>query len=288
MRISVIGVGTWQFGGEWAHDFSQPEVDDVLDQAAACGINFIDTAECYGGHLSERLIGDYLSRRDRSQWIVATKFGHYFHSFMRRNDDYSAGGARLQLESSLRALGVETIDLYQFHSGSDDSFRNDELWKMLDEQRRAGKIRHLGISILGKGSVTQATEAPSVGAEVLQVVYNRLDRRPERDYFPHAQRTQLGILARVPLASGLLTGKYKPGAAFLPNDYRSTLDAEKLNRDLEEVERLRATELPDGVPMAQWALAWCLRNPTVTAVIPGCKDAAQVRANAAAADLLQG
>jgi aryl-alcohol dehydrogenase-like predicted oxidoreductase len=288
MRVSVIGVGTWQFGGEWAHDFSQPEVDDILDQAAACGMNFIDTAECYGDHLSERLIGDYLSRRDRSQWIVATKFGHYFHSFMRRTDDYSTSGARLQLESSLRALGVETIDLYQFHSGSDDSFRNDELWKMLDEQKRAGKVRHLGVSILGKGSVTQASEARSVGAEALQVVYNRLDRRPERDYFPQAQRAQLGVLARVPLASGLLTGKYKPGAAFLPNDYRSTLDAEKLNRDLEEVERLRDTEVPAGIPMAQWALAWCLQNPAVSAVIPGCKDAAQVRANAAATGLLQG
>jgi aryl-alcohol dehydrogenase-like predicted oxidoreductase len=203
-------------------------------------------------------------------------------------DDYSAAGARLQLEASLRALRVETIDLYQFHSGSDDSFRNDELWKMLDEQRRAGKIRHLGVSILGKGSVTQAGEARSVGAEALQVVYNRLDRRPERDYFPQAQRTQLGILARVPLASGLLTGKYTPGAAFLPNDYRSTLDAEKLDRDLGEVARLRTTEVPDGVPMAQWALAWCLQNPAVSAVIPGCKDAAQVRANASAADLLQG
>jgi aryl-alcohol dehydrogenase-like predicted oxidoreductase len=286
IRVSVIGAGTWQFGGEWAHDFSQAEVDQLLDEAAFCGINFIDTAECYGDHLSERLIGDYLSRHDRSQWIVATKFGHYFHSFMRRTDDYSVDSARLQLESSLRSLRVETIDLYQFHSGSDDAFRNDELWTMLDGQKRAGKIRHLGVSILGKGSVTQASEARSVGAEVLQVVYNRLDRRPERDYFPQAQRDQLGILARVPLASGLLTGKYKPGAAFPPNDYRSTLDSEKLKRDLEEVERLRASEVPDGVPMAQWALAWCLRNRTVSTVIPGCKDAAQVRANAAAAGLL--
>ena len=207
---------------------------------------------------------------------------------MRRTDDYSTDAARLQLESSLKALRVDTIDLYQFHSGSDDSFRNDKLWTMLDEQKRVGKIRHLGVSILGKGSETQASEARSIGAEVLQVVYNRLDRRPEQDYFPHAQRDQLGILARVPLASGLLTGKYKPGAAFLPNDYRSTLDGEKLKRDLEEVERLRAAEVPEGVPMAQWALAWCLQNPAVSAVIPGCKDAAQVRANAAAADLLPG
>ena len=98
--------------------------------------------------VAARLIGDYLSRHDRSQWIVATKFGHYFHSFMRRTYDYSASAARLQLESSLRALRVDTIDLYQFHSGSDDAFRNDELWTMLDEQKRAGRIRHLGVSIL--------------------------------------------------------------------------------------------------------------------------------------------
>src|SRR6185369_10542824 len=102
MRTSVVGVGTWQFGGEWAHDFSQTEVDLILDEAAACGINFIDTAECYGDHLSERLIGDYLSRRDRSRWIVATKFGHQFHSFMNRSDHFTPDKVREQLEASLR------------------------------------------------------------------------------------------------------------------------------------------------------------------------------------------
>jgi len=287
LRVSVIGIGTWQLGGEWAHDYSQTEVDSMLDEAAGCGINLIDTAECYGDHLSETLVGDYLSRHDRSRWIVATKFGHYFHAFLRRTDDYSAEGARRQLESSLRALRVDAIDLYQFHSGPDAAFRNDELWKMLDQQKRAGKIRHLGVSIMGKGSELQAREAPSVGAEVLQVIYNRLDRRPERDYFPLAKRDRLGILARVPLASGLLSGKYNFDVSFRPNDYRSTLDPEKLKRDLEEVERIRATEVPGGVPMAQWALAWCLRNSAVSAVIPGCKDAAQVRTNAAAADLVR-
>src|SRR5215470_15473912 len=140
LRVSVVGIGTWQLGGEWGHDYSQSEADAIFDKGAELGINLIDTAECYGDHLSERLIGDYLSRHDRSRWIVATKFGHYFHSFMSRTDDYSVDGARLQLESSLRSLRVETIDLYQFHSGSDDSFHNDELWTMLDEQRRAGKI----------------------------------------------------------------------------------------------------------------------------------------------------
>jgi len=285
LRVSVIGIGTWQFGGEWGRNFSQGEVDAILDQAAELGINLIDTAECYGDHLSERLIGDYLARRDRSRWIIATKFGHHFNNFLDRTDDFSAAGARQQLQDSLRALRVSTVDLYQFHSGSDALFENEELWAALAEQKRTGAIRHVGVSIMGKGSEMQAREARGRGAEALQVIYNRLDRRPEQLYFPHAERDRLGVLARVPLASGWLSGKYRVGASFPANDWRSTFDAAKMRQDLAEVERIQRTELPAGVPMAQWALAWCLRSPVVSAVIPGCKDPEQVRANAGAADL---
>jgi len=284
LRVSLVGVGTWQFGGEWGRDFSQAEADAILDAAAECGINLIDTAECYGDHLSEKFIGDYLARRDRSRWLVATKFGHHFNRFMDRDDDFSIAGVQQQLEASLQALRVETIDLYQFHSGSDALFQNQELWTWLAEQKRAGKIRHLGVSILQKGSELQAREAAHFGAEALQVFYNRLDRRPEEIYFPHAERDHLGILARVPLASGLLSGKYKPGATFAANDVRATFDAEKLKRDLAEVERLQKEEVPAGVPMAQWAVAWCLKNPVVSALIPGCKNPEQVRMNAGAAE----
>ena len=286
VRVSVIGLGTWQFGGEWGRTFSQADADAILDQAAEVGINLIDTAECYGDHLSESLIGNYLTRHDRSRWIVATKFGHHFNQFLDRTEDFSVVDVRRQLEASLRALRVETIDLYQFHSGSDSQLLNDELWAMLAEQKRAGKIRHLGISILGKGSETQAREAKRLGVEALQVIYSRLDRRPEELYFPHAQQHNLGILARVPLASGLLSGKYRPGVTFPANDWRSTFAAEKLRQDLAEVERIRQTEVPAGVPMAQWALAWCLKNPAVSTVIPGCQNPAQVAANAAAAELV--
>jgi aryl-alcohol dehydrogenase-like predicted oxidoreductase len=285
LQVSVIGLGTWQFGGEWGRTFAQAEADAILDKAGEFGINLIDTAECYGDHLSESLVGDYLSRHDRSRWIVATKFGHHFKRFMDRTEDFSAADVRRQLEASLRALRVETIDLYQFHSGSDGQLLNEDLWTMLAEQKRAGKIRHLGISILGKGSETQAREARRLGAETLQVIYNRLDRRPEQLYFPHAQQNNLGILARVPLASGLLSGKYRAGATFAANDWRSTFGAEKLRNDLAEAERIRQTEVPAGVSMAQWALAWCLKNPVVSAVIPGCKDPAQAASNAAAAEL---
>src|SRR5689334_5315338 len=220
LRVSVVGIGTWQLGGEWGQNYSQAEADAIFDKGAELGINLLDTAECYGDHLSEQFIGDYLSRRDRSRWIVATKFGHRFNSFMNRTEDFSVNGVRKQLESSLKILRVEAIDVYQFHSGADAFFQNQELWTMLAEQKRAGKIRHLGVSILGKGSELQAREARHVGAEVLQVIYNRLDLRPEQTVFPHAKKDHLGILARVPLASGLLTGKFRPGTVFKAGDVR--------------------------------------------------------------------
>lgn len=285
LRVSVIGIGTWQFGGEWGRDFSQAHVDAILDTAGELGINLIDTAECYGDHLAERFIGDYLARRDRKRWFVATKFGHHFHSFMNRTEDYSAKTMRRQLDDSLKALRVDAIDLYQFHSGPDEMFQNQELWDALAEVKRAGKVRHLGVSILGKGSELQAREAAKFDAEALQVVYNRLNRQPEEIVFPHAKRNNLGILARVPLASGLLSGKYKSGVKFASNDVRATFDQDRMRAQLAEVQQLQTTEVPPGVPMSQWALAWCLKNPLVSTVIPGCKDPDQVRANAKAAEL---
>jgi aryl-alcohol dehydrogenase-like predicted oxidoreductase len=206
---------------------------------------------------------------------------------MERDDAFGASEMREQLEASLLALRVEAIDLYQFHSGADAAFQNDQLWAALAEERQEGSVRHLGISILGKGSELQAREARQRGAEALQVVYNRLDRRAEELYFPHAQRDGLGLLARVPLASGLLSGKYHAGATFAANDVRARFDAAKMQRDIAQAEQMAVREVPAGVPMSQWALAWCLRNPLVTAVIPGAKTPAQVRANAAAADLVE-
>ena len=287
LRVSVIGLGTWQFGGEWGRAFSQAEVDAILDQGAALGINLIDTAECYGDHLAEGLVGDYLARRDRSRWIVATKFGHHFNKFMDRTDAFSPAEARRQLEASLRALRAEKIDLYQFHSGPDAAFLNEELWTALAQEKRAGKIGHLGVSIMQKGSETQAREARRLGVEALQVFYNRLDRRAEQMYFPAARRDGLGVLARVPLASGLLSGKYRAGVAFQPDDIRATFDREKMGKDLAEIEKIRVAEVPAGIAMSQWAIAWCLKDAVVSAAIPGCKDAGQVAANAAAAELVE-
>lgn len=289
LEVSVVGIGTWQFGGEWGQAFEQAEVDRILDRGAELGINLIDTAECYGDHLSETLVGEALRRgRQRERWIIATKFGHRFTGHLQRAQLWSAGEVRRQLEGSLAALQTEVIDLYQFHSGGDDVFDNDALWTMLSKQVQAGKVRHLGISISSAIDASyQAQRASAVGASVLQVVYNRLDRRPEEQVFPHSLSQDLGVLARVPLASGLLSGKYRPGDRFTaPDDVRASWSDERIQQQLREIEEIRQNEVPPGVPMAAWALAWCLRHPAVSAVIPGCKSAAQVEANAAAARLL--
>jgi len=286
LKVSVIGVGTWQLGGEWGKAFSQAEVDAILDRAAEAGINLIDTAECYGDHLAERLIGDYLSRHGRDKWVIATKFGHRFKGFMDRADAFGAAEARAQLIASLRALRTDRIDLYQFHSGSDEAFLDDGLRAFLDDARRAGMVRNTGVSIRGTGSDVQVREAFGRGYGVLQVVYNRLDIRPEAAVFPTARRYNLGVLARVPLASGLLGGKHEVGDKFGPHDFRSTLGKDEIVRRIREGERLADEELLPGVSRARWALAWCLRDPVVTAVIPGVRTPEQVAENASAADLL--
>lgn len=286
LRVSVVGVGTWQFGGEWGKQFTQREADQILDRAKELGINLIDTAECYGDHTSESLVGQAI-RQNREDWIVATKFGHRFLGHLEREDQWSADEVRKQLEASLRALQTEVIDLYQFHSGHNDSFDNDALWTMLDKQVKGGKVRYLGISVSsGIDPRHQVARATTVGASAIQVVYNRLDRRPEEEVLPSCLQQDLGVLARIPLASGFLSGKYAPGTQFTAeNDLRSRWDSARVQGRLEQVQEIQRNEVPAGVPMASWALAWCLQHPAVTCVIPGCKSVEQVESNASAADL---
>jgi aryl-alcohol dehydrogenase-like predicted oxidoreductase len=286
LKVSVVGVGTWQFGGEWGKAFTQSEVDAILDKAAECGVNLIDTAECYGDHTAERLIGDYLSRHERDRWIVATKFGHAYNGFLDRTDRFKPEEVRAQLIASLRALRTDRIDIYQFHSGPDEAFLDDGLQAMLEEARRAGMVRNLGVSIPGAGSEVQSKEAFGRGFGVVQVVYNRLDSRAESSVFPYARRYGLGVIGRVPLASGLISGKYEAFDTFGPDDYRSTLGRDEIARRVREAEKIADEELPLGVTRVRWALAWCLRDPVVAAVIPGAKTPEQVAENASAADLL--
>lgn len=285
MTVSSVGVGTWQFSGDWGHDFTQAEVDPILDQAEQCGINLIDTAECYGDHLSEKFIGNWLARRDRSKWIIATKFGHCFDAD-KKVDAFAISKVCQQLEDSLRALKTDFVDVYQFHSGTDAQYFNEELWEMLNQQKVAGKIRSLGLSVSSKGELTgQVRDAQKFGIDVIQIVYNRIEHRAEQLYFPHAECAHLGVLARVPLAHGLLGGKYTAAPTFSGKDWRVKFAKEKIAADMREVEQIRA-QLPQGIKLSQWALAWCLKNQAVSSVIPGCRSATHVKENAAAADLI--
>ena len=296
INVSVIGLGTWQFGGEWGKAFGAAEVTAMLATAREVGINLIDTAECYGDHLSESLIGSALAGGSigrREDWVIATKFGHTFHGHLNRTDDRSASDVARQLEASLRALRTDYLDLYHFHSVRDGEFDNTELRSVLDKAVREGKVRHIGNSISNSGAAgdgsyqVDASTAAHVAA--IQIVYNRLDRKPEASILPSAARQGLGVLARVPLASGFLSGKYRADQtspeSFPAGDVRRSQDAGKIAERLREVEQIQRAEVPPGESMARWALAWCLQHAAVSCVIPGCKNVQQVIDNAGAADL---
>jgi aryl-alcohol dehydrogenase-like predicted oxidoreductase len=158
---------------------------------------------------------------------------------------------------------------------------------MLEKQVTAGKVRYLGISVSSNvDPMHQISRATEVGAGAIQLVYNRLDRSPEESTLPMCIEHDLGVLARIPLASGFLTGKYQPGASFTaPNDLRAGWSEERVQQRLQEVKEIQEREVPPGVGLAPWALAWCLQHPAVTCVIPGCKTVEQVESNARAADV---
>jgi myo-inositol catabolism protein IolS len=292
LKVSVVGIGTWQYGGEWGMEFTQPDVDSIFDKGRELGVNLIDTAECYGNHTSEAFVGNAI-KQDRDKWIVATKFGHVFHGPFNRTDERTAKDVRAQVIKSLAALKTDHIDLLQYHSVKDSEFADpavkDELAKLVDE----GKVRFIGNSI-GNAAISedgtniQAEQSSAFNVSALQVIYNWLDRRPDlgaRSVFNAALEQNLGILARVPLASGLLSGKYKPGATFPDGDVRARWKDPNLDEKLKQVQESAGKEVPTGVDMASWALAWCLKHPAVTAVIPGCKTAKQLEQNAVASDL---
>jgi myo-inositol catabolism protein IolS len=284
LSVSVIGVGTWQWAGVWGKQFEQQEVDAILSRAGELGINFIDTAECYGHHLSEQFIGRSLGI-NRDKWIIATKFGHN-HGNDLADENYLPEQVLLQLEGSLRALQTDYIDIYQLHSATHELFDNDELWTMLDKQVQAGKVRFLGNSIGMPNMKYQVRRSRDYGISVLQTIYNVTNAVAEEAVFPIAEKQDLGVIARVPLASGFLSGKYQPGHVFSGNDVRSMRPQKGLDREINAA--LNALEdKPSGMEPVAWANDWCLRQPQVATVIPGIKSVEQLEANAVAGSLVR-
>ena len=278
LNVSVIGLGTWQLCGEWGKKFNTDDVSEILKTVESVGINLLDTAECYGNHLSESLMSSFL-KRNRGNWILATKFGHAYKGLLDVEDRWSSIEVKQQLEDSLSALGTTYVDIYQFHSGDDKVFDNDELWGTLEKEKRMGKIRYLGISIsedlVLKGDLNQIYKAKERGVDIIQVRYSWLHREAEKKLIPECVKLELGILARQPLAYGYLSGKYDDRSQFPENDVRHWLKRDNFSKEMNLIEELRK-RLGHSVDMAKWSVEWCLKNKNVDSVLVGCKTVEQV------------
>jgi aryl-alcohol dehydrogenase-like predicted oxidoreductase len=281
INVSVIGLGTWQFSGEWGKEFNVRDVCQILSAAEAIGINFIDTAECYGDHLSEKLIGSFLKKnKNREYWVLATKFGHLYKGFLDVEDSWSPKEVKQQLEKSLKALSTDYIDIYQFHSGDNKTFNNDKLWETLRKEKQKGKIRYLGISVSEKlvlnNDMFQIHKAKEYDIDIVQVRYNWLHREAEKTIIPECVKLNLGILTRQPLAYGYLSGKYDIYSQFPENDVRYWLPKDLLIKDIKAIKKLR-DKMGYNINMAKWSIGWCLKNKDVDSVIVGCKTIEQIK-----------
>jgi aryl-alcohol dehydrogenase-like predicted oxidoreductase len=228
------------------------------------------------------LIGNSLAGR-RDEWIIATKFGHNPNNDL-KDENFSPAQVLPQLEESLRALQTDYIDVYQLHSAANEFFDNDELWTMLAKQVEAGKVRYLGNSVPLPNAQYQLPRSSAYGIRVIQVPYNAMLTKAEATVFPEALSQDLGVIARTPLASGFLSGKYQPGHVFPQGDVRSWRPQEGLDRDI-RIALNALQQRPAQMEPVAWANAWCLKQPRVSTVIPGIKSVEQLKANALAGDI---
>ena len=290
-RISEISFGAWGIGGDVWGETRDDDSMRALHRAIDRGVNFIDTADVYGDGHSERLVGR-LRRARREEIIVATKAGRRLNPHVA--EGYDRANLTAFVERSLTNLGADAIDLLQLHCPPGDVYEMPEVFGILDDLVAAGKLRHYGVSVERVDEALLALRYP--GVQSVQIIFNMFRLKPAERFFAEAAARRVGILARVPLASGLLTGKLHAASAFAPGDHRSfnrqgeafdkgeTFSGVDYELGVAAVEELRAL-VPAGATMAQLALRWILMFPEVTAAIPGAKNAAQVDENVAAADL---
>jgi aryl-alcohol dehydrogenase-like predicted oxidoreductase len=291
MRVSEISLGTCAFGDGWG-TVSEDDALGALNRAVDLGVNFLDTADVYGDGRSEKLIATLLKARPNDEILVATKAGRRLDPHTPEGYDYDNLSAFI--ERSLNNLGVEALDLLQLHCPPTEVYRQDSTFEALDWLQEAGKIRNYGVSVEKVEEARMALDYP--GVATVQIIFNVFRQKPAEEFFALAEERNVGILARVPLASGLLSGKMRSDRAFTEDDHR------KFNREGQAFDRgetfsgvdfetgiLAAEELkelvPEGNTLAQFALRWILMHPTVSCAIPGCKNPAQVEDNVAAADM---
>ena len=289
-RVSTVSFGAWAIGGTWG------PVDDAqslaaLHRALDLGVNFFDTADVYGDGHSERLLARL--RRERSDpFYVATKAGRRLPR--QSLEGYSRENLTAWVDRSLENLATDSIDLLQLHCPPADVYYAPEVFGILDDLVRAGKVRFYGVSVERVEEALKAIEFRSV--QSVQIIFNLFRQRPAELFLPEARRREVGVLARLPLASGMLAGKMERSTQFAADDHRSfnrhgeafdrgeTFSGLSFELGLDVVEELRRL-VPAGVPMAAWAMRWILMNPGVTCVIPGAKNPGQVEENVRASDV---
>jgi len=289
--VTDVGFGAWQIGGSWG-DISEADGRAALNAALDSGMTFIDTADVYGDGRSEKIIADVLKARGGARPMVATKAG-------RRLDPHVAEGftkANLEgfIDRSLKNLAVDSLDLVQLHCPPRDVLYQPEVFGAMDELQKAGKIKGYGVSVEKVEDGLKSIEFPGVVS--IQIIYNIFRQRPDHLFFQEARRKNVAIIARVPLASGLLSGKINRDTSFASDDHRNfnrngeafdvgeTFAGVPFEVGLQAVEEVRKL-VPQGATMAAFALRWILMSDAVTVVIPGARNAEQAKANAAAADL---
>jgi aryl-alcohol dehydrogenase-like predicted oxidoreductase len=289
-KVSALGFGSWAIGGTWG------SVDDreslaALNRAVELGVNFFDTADVYGGGRSERLLAK-LRQQQRGKIYIATKVGRGLYPHIA--EGYNRANLFAFVDRCLKNLSADAIDLLQLHCPPTEVYYMPEVFAVLDDLVKVGKIRYYGVSVEKIDEALKAIEYPNL--QSVQIIFNMFRQRPAEVFFGEAKRRNIGVLARVPMASGMLTGKMTPASRFAPDDHRNyNRSGESFDRGetfsgvdymvgLQAVEELK-TICPAGMSMAQFALRWILMFDAVTCAIPGAKRPSQVDENFAAADL---
>jgi aryl-alcohol dehydrogenase-like predicted oxidoreductase len=288
--VSEISFGAWAIGGAWGH-VSEKDALAALHRAVDSGVNFFDTADVYGDGRSERLIAE-LKKGRKEEIVVATKAGRRLPR--QTIEGYSRENLSAWIERSLRSLAVETLDLLQLHCPPTELYDRPEIFAILDDFVQAGKIRYYGVSVEKVAEALRAIEYSNV--QTVQIIFNCFRQRPADLFFARAKQRKVGILARVPLASGLLTGRLRDDSTFAADDHRNfnrhgesfdvgeTFSGVDYDLGLAAVEEIRQL-LPAGTSMSQFALRWILMFDAVSCAIPGGKRPEQVAENCRASDL---
>lgn len=283
--ISEISLGTWQVGGKWGDPFSYSNADRILNAAADAGINFIDTADVYGNGESEKAVGRLV--RSRSERIyVATKCGRRLQPHT--SEAYQPAALRAFVDDSLRNMGLETLDLIQLHCPPTEVYYRPEIFEEFDRLKDEGKIQHLGVSVEKVEEALKAIEFPNV--TTVQIIFNMFRQRPAELFFAEASKRAIGIIVRVPLASGLLTGKFRADTSFSADDHRNfnregaafdkgeTFSGVDYETGLAAVDELR-TIFPNDANLAPYALRWILTFDAVSCIIPGASKPEHLTSN---------